>query len=572
MASLQSVRVHGHTYWRIVESRRVHGKPRPVPVLYLGKADDLLARLQSPDPVRIHSFSHGAVATLWSLCGELGVAAIIDRHLAASGRRTRKDHPLPHAAPLPPTKSDDLSVGQSLSLVALGRACHPTSKRAFSPWARQTTLGALAGVDVARLSSQHFWDQMEQVPVETLPLMERDIVAAALSRFPIPMDTLLFDATNFFTFIASTNARIPIAARGKQKQKRNDLRQIGVAVLCSRAASIPLWHCTYGGNIADAKSFADAIPLIQQRLRELGRSLNSLTVVYDKGNVSKANQTLVDDAGLHYVSALTVASQLKLVEFANSRLDTVQVDGEPVPAYRTRQRIWGQERTVVVIVSERLREGQARGILQQVASAQKWLSELADILVRGKQRRDRARIQRDMEIRLRGRQFLSRVLRAELAGEDPHLRLTHAFDQAAFDDLTQSTLGRIVLVTDREEWKTEEIIAAYRSQAHIERLFRGMKNSSHIALRPQHHWTEQKVHVHVFTCVIAYLLEQLLLLRAQRAGVAVSSAEDLLSRLTAVRQATVVRISASSAPTVTTQIEEMDESLTELWRALAVQS
>src|SRR6266576_492021 len=66
MASLQSVRVHGHTYWRIVESRRVHGKPRPVPVLYLGKADDLLARLQSPDPVRIHSFSHGAVATLWS--------------------------------------------------------------------------------------------------------------------------------------------------------------------------------------------------------------------------------------------------------------------------------------------------------------------------------------------------------------------------------------------------------------------------------------------------------------------------------------------------------------------------
>jgi len=67
------------------------------------------------------------------------------------------------------------------------------------------------------------------------------------------------------------------------------------------------------------------------------------------------------------------------------------------------------------------------------------------------------------------------------------------------------------------------------------------------------------------------LLEQLLLLRAQRAGVAVSSAEDLLSRLTEVRQATVVRLSASSAPTVTTQIEEMDESLTELWRALAVQ-
>jgi transposase len=568
MASLQSVRVKGRTYWRIVESRRVNGKPRPVPVLYLGKADDLLARLRSPDPLRIRSLSHGAVATLWALAGELAIQATIDRHLASAGRRTPKDLVLPDTAPLRPAKSNGLSVGQSLSLVAVGRACHPTSKRAFAQWARGTTLAALAGIDVEQLTSQHFWDQMDQVPVEILPRLERDIVSAALSRLQIPVDTLLFDATNFFTFMASTNARIPIAARGKQKQKRSDLRPIGVAVLCSRTASIPLWHCTYGGNLADAKSFAAALPLIQQRLAELGRSLDSLTIVYDKGNVSQANQALVDAAGLHYVSALTVASQPKLVESANSRLDTLDLDGEPVPAYRTRHPIWGKQRTVVVLVSQRLLAGQARGILQHVASAQKWLIQLADILARGLQRRDRARIQRDIETRLRGRQFLSRVLRVELSGDDPNLRLTHSFDQAAFDALCQSTLGRIVLVTDREEWKTEEIIAAYRSQAHIERLFRSMKNPSHIALRPQHHWTEHKVHVHVFTCVIAYLLEQLLLLRAQRAGIILSSAEDLLTRLTQVRQATVVRLSQSSAPTVSTQIEEMDEALTALWRAL----
>jgi hypothetical protein len=93
-----------------------------------------------------------------------------------------------------------------------------------------------------------------------------------------------------------------------------------------------------------------------------------------------------------------------------------------------------------------------------------------------------------------------------LRGDDSQLRLTHRFDQEAFDALTQSTLGRIVLVTDREQWSTAEIISAYRSHAYIERLFRAMKNCSHIALRPQHHWTEQKVHDHVFTCVIAYLL------------------------------------------------------------------
>lgn len=42
MASLQKHQVKGRTYWRIVESRRVNGKPRPVPVMYLGSAEDLL--------------------------------------------------------------------------------------------------------------------------------------------------------------------------------------------------------------------------------------------------------------------------------------------------------------------------------------------------------------------------------------------------------------------------------------------------------------------------------------------------------------------------------------------------
>jgi hypothetical protein len=49
VASLQKHRVAGRTYWRIVESRRIGGKPRAVPLLYLGSAGDLLNRLlQAP--------------------------------------------------------------------------------------------------------------------------------------------------------------------------------------------------------------------------------------------------------------------------------------------------------------------------------------------------------------------------------------------------------------------------------------------------------------------------------------------------------------------------------------------
>jgi len=42
---------------------------------------------------------------------------------------------------------------------------------------------------------------------------------------------LLYDTTNFFTFLATTNHRSDLVRRGHSKQKRHDLRQVGLAFL-----------------------------------------------------------------------------------------------------------------------------------------------------------------------------------------------------------------------------------------------------------------------------------------------------------------------------------------------------
>jgi len=573
MASLQGIRVKGNTYYRLVTCRRIDGKPTPVVLAYLGKADDIQKRLEGADEARVRSWSHGAVAALYALAGEVQLADLIDRHLSAWGRRLRPS--FKGAGPIPPQRNDGLTVGQSLTLVAVGRACHATSKRAFAEWAKTTTLGQVAGVELERLTSQHFWDQMDQLPVELIDLIERDLINDVLQRFQIPLDTLLFDATNFFTFIASANGRCELPARGKQKQKRNDLRQVGVALLCSREHGIPLWHRTYGGNVADSSCFSEALPSLEQRMVDLCRDLEPLTVVYDKGNVSRDNQRQVDESKLHYVSALTVASQRHLVEEANPLLAPVEIEaGETVPAYRVRKEIWGAERTVVVLCSERLRQGQMAGVMQHVAKAQQWLSELAGTLRRGRQRRNRARIERDIENYLKGRQHLTEVIHFKLTGKDPRLTLTYEFDQAAFDALARGTFGRLVLMTDRHDWSTPEIIRAYHGQSAVEAVFAHLKDPVHLALRPQHHWTDQKLHVHVFTCVLGYLLASLLHLRARRAGAPYASMESLLEALGRVRRAMLVRRSAARtgkrSERVSYQLEEIEPEMAPLLPILGV--
>jgi transposase len=304
-----------------------------------------------------------------------------------------------------------------------------------------------------------------------------------------------------------------------------------------------------------------------------GPTSEDLTIVYDKGNVSRANQARVDGADLHYVTGLTAASQPALVTEANAQLAPVAIPGrDPVLAYRTRRSVWGADRTVVVVQSDRLRAGQMRGILQHVATAERWLAALADTLRRGTQRRDRARLQQDIAAHLRGRQHLAHVLPTQLTGTGRALTLTYQFDREVFDTLARDRLGRVVLVTDRHDWSTAAIIQAYHGQAHVEAVFGHLKDPVHLALRPQFHWTDQKLHVHVFTCLLGYLLARTVFLQAQQAHAPYASMEALLDALDRVRRVTVARPASGGKGRlrVTTQLEDVDPTVAPLLAGLGV--
>ena len=51
---------------------------------------------------------------------------------------------------------------------------------------------------------------------------------------------------------------------------------------------------------------------------------------------------------------------------------------------------------------------------------------------------------------------------------------------------------------------------AYRGQYHVEDAFKTMKNPHFVSWRPLGHWTDQKIRVHAFYCVLALLLASLL--------------------------------------------------------------
>ena len=547
MPSLVAKTVRGRKYWQIVESRRVNGQPRSFVVAHLGRPEMLLARLQqSTAGVRFRSAAHGAVAALWGQLQRLGVIELIDAH-ARRDRRGRLQ------------RRDGLTPGQSLALAALARACRPLSKRRFAAWAQTTTLGRVVGVTPGRLTSQHFWDQMEAVPTPALPAIEEALVRRVVEHEGLAPDTLFYDTTNFFTFIDSANVRPTLPRRGHNKQKRHDLRQLGLALVVSRDGQLPLFHLLYEGDRPDVRLFPEVLTSLRTRVERVFGGAPPLTLVYDKGNVSRATQAQLSTVELHYVSSLVPSQHPALLAEALPQLAPVLLPtGEQVAAYRTRQPLWGEERTLVVLRSERLREGQIRGLHQQLAKRMRALAAITAGLDAPRGGRGaRAGLERRVAEVLRG-QHLRRLLRVDIVEEQGRWRLATWVDADEYRRLTAERFGLRIVMTDREDLTTAEIITAYRGQSGAERAFRDMKDPEGLTLRPQYHWTDQKLRVHAFCCVLAFLVLKLLERQARRGGLRVRSPRALLRALEAIREVTVIDSGPRGRPRVRRHLEDLD--------------
>lgn len=530
MATIQGRVSGGHKYWYIVESRRVNGKPRPIPLAYLGKADDLLKRLEKGigENVKCKSYSHGAVAALLRVVEDLGVVNIINKHVPKKKKKNKKQI------------RDHLTVGGSLTLRAIEKVCHPCSNSEFSRWAKTTSLEYLLRISCAKLDSQHFWDQMDELPAEAIPKIEEEIVQRVIENEGISLDTLLLDATNFFTFINTANDRASLAQRGKGKQGRNNLRQVGVLLVVSRKDIIPLFHETYSGNKADSKIFASAIGKITDRICAIASDLENLTLVFDRGNNSKSNLSK-EALHMHYVGALTPSHHKDLMKRAVGYLEKKKAEksGNKV-CYRAKQELWGEIRTLIVYRSEKLYKGQLRGIENDLKKRSEKFEELNNRLSNPRCKKlTRKEILEKCENIAKG-QFVQDIITWTLLRKNKHYKIGYGVDDNKVEELKKTRLGYRILMTDRHKWSNEEIIEAYHGQSKVEYAFLNMKNPYHGSMRPQRHWTDQKIEVHVFTCVLGFLFESIVYRRAQKLGYGQTSYDNLFDRLDGIRLASLI--------------------------------
>jgi transposase len=573
MATIQAKKSQGHKYWYIVESRRVNGKPRPVVLAYLGKAEDLLNRLnQSVASLKLKSYSHGGVAALLKTAIELDIVSIINKYI-------RSDKPYRGEKPI----RNNLTAGITFLLGAIGRVCMPTSKQGWWSWARGTSAEYLLKCSLNKIDSQHFWDLMDALPSEHIASLEEELIKKVQQHYDISSQTLLYDTTNFFTFIHTTNHSNTIARRGKNKQKRNDLRQVGMALVVTQNDSIPLLHYTYQGNRHDSVIFNTLIEQVYTRLNNLGLPPSQHTVVFDRGNNSKENLQQLRHYGMYYIGALTPAHCKQLIIEAEGTYHPVTVNKNHLRVARRQAVIWGQTETVLIFVSDRLKAGQIRGIYQALEKKERQLQELQQKLASNKARkRKRATLEKQITTICKG-QYINSVINwslhlktatddnvtnGEELPEEGYYLLNYHINYEQLKQI-EDQLGFRILMTNRHEWDTDKIIQAFYDQSVVENAFRDMKNPCHLALRPQYHWTDQKIRVHFFICVLGYLLSTLVRKELKEKIGYTKFIDTMINTLNNIRLATIIEDTNKPGKLKAYyKLEEMEEHEKEIMEAL----
>ncbi|BCO08868.1 transposase [Desulfolithobacter dissulfuricans] len=513
MAHLHKKMKKGRPYYYVREIARVDGKPKVINQIYLGSPERILEMAQGGNsmPKKIQAQAFGALWLANLVEKEIDLAGLIDGIVAEE-------------------KDNAPSVGEYFLYAVYNRMIQACSKRAMPGWYKATAIQHIRPVQIDELNSQMFWFKWNQVGERQLQQIAKDFLRRISRIESSSSDCFMFDTTNYYTFMA-TDTESVLAQRGKSKEGRNWLRQIGVALLVSRDKRIPLYYREYEGNRHDSKMFLQTMEDMFRVMRDSAGEDGALTVVFDKGMNSEDNIAAIDAReGVNFITTYSTHYADHLVHVDLDRFKPVDTrknrklaqkgrEDDRLLAWRTQGEYWGRKRTVVVTYNPLTAAKQRYAFEKKMLRLQDTLFEFQSRVNRQAPywRKQSVVLKRYMDI-CSELHIPSDLYKVEFYVTDKRLRMNFRKNHYRIGRYIDR-FGKNIIITNITDWSTDEIVQASLDRWTVEDAFRLTKDESQVALRPVRHWTDSKIRCHIFTCIAALALLRIIELRLRKAGV-----------------------------------------------------
>lgn len=599
-----------YIYYSIVENYRKNGKVCQRRLQHIGSLDKLKEfavlsykrgveeseKKANLDGVSFIAYSHGAGMALFWIAEQIGLEDIINEVIE-------------------PKMIKGIPRSRILLLAAIHQAIDPGSKREFAAWVRTTSLPYHLQFDPEDLTSQTFWRAMDGISIEQIQTMWHLLVARIMKEFGIQLSVLPLDYSNYFTFIDSRNGRCVICKRGHNKQKRDDLRQFSLAATTLYDLRIPIIWSLYQGNKNDKSEFPEFVKFVKEELVKFGADLNEITLSFDGGSNSEEN---FKDIGLHILCAHSLVSFPEYYDIPLSKFKEITLaNGSKRLAHKIESMTFsGVKGTGVLTYSEDLMTGQLADLEKKLQASADAVADVRNRLANPRSRLWTVLKKRQTETeaaKSKAEEYNAKITEDQKSGKknrgkpkklkdvpvwDPvpvmkeiiedvvyagrkvlrdftkvSVRLdsngTYAVEWEVYEEAKtkycNKYFGKKLTCTDHTEWSASEILQEYSNQECIENgVFKISKNTDHFSIRPQYHWTDDKIWTHVSLCLVAIALAEVLRKRLDAEGTVITRPQ-LMDSLAKIQEGWLLQDDRKVRRTMA-GIE--DENLAALWNTV----
>jgi transposase len=393
-------------------------------------------------------------------------------------------------------------------LMVAHRLIDPGSKLALTRWLPEVFL---AGYDLDAIQLQHCYRALD-VLADRHWEVEEALFLRLSDLFQRELSLVFYDLTSTY-FEGDGPSQ---AAYGYSRDRRGDQKQIVLALAVDRRG-LPITHLVFPGNRVDHQTLEEALGHLQERFH-----IERVIFVADGGVMTEANVERLAASPYQHLIALPKRRALAHELAAGMEWTMDDVVGENVMA----RSIPRGPLTYLVCYNPERAEQEAQIRQRRLDQAIQALEHLREQVAAG-------RLTAHDEIVAAAAAILAssrtrKYFRFHSAGDG------HFESELRRDVLAQTTAleGYYFLQTDAPDLDPSAMLGAYKTLQQVEHAFRELKDT--IELRPIYHYADARVRGHVFVCVLAYLLERVLELRLEEAGLP-QSARAALEKLEPIR-------------------------------------
>ena len=330
-------------------------------------------------------------------------------------------------------------------------------------------------------SADLIWDLKSEV--------ENHLKSKSDELFQLKRKLCLLDLTN--TYFEGSMNKVPMAKRGRSKEKRSDLKLITIGLMIDENG-FPEKSLLFEGNISEPTSLKKMLDLL-----DIPAEQEKPTVLMDAGIGTKDNVEYLISQGFSYI----VVSRRDSTAVKKEEMQPMKVSkcGNAIST----KRVVDESGEVLLYCHSTGKEAKEDAIVsRQVLLFTEALQKLREGLSKKTNTKDYAKINVAIG-RLRQKYTKASTIYDVIVTPDENKK--DAIDiKWEKNQKNQRDSGVYLLRTDRKNLSDEEIWDTYITLTRIEKTFKTIK--SDVGLRPAFHQTESRVEAHVFITLIAYHL------------------------------------------------------------------